>query len=137
MSDRGSGSSASGASLGSTAYFAVMHPGFTLEWPSGLVRRTVVDESGTTFDEGWTARKRWEPSTFFIGPQFGDFTDDGVPYAEVDPLKAERIREMLGVWPRGGPFRPAGQAWLAAHPDDPAAKYLGVAAPSSTPRGVP
>lgn len=125
------------APTGGTTYYAVIHPRFTLEWPSGLVRRTIVDESGTTFDEGWTARNEWEPSTFFIGPQFGDFTYDGVPYAEIDPLEAERIREMLGVWPRGGPFRPAGQAWLAAHPDDPAAKYLGVAAPEFDSAGRP
>lgn len=114
---------------GSTTYYAIVHPRFTREWPSGLVRRTEIAETGRLVDEDWTGRKQWEPSTFFLGPQFGDFSQDGIPYVEVEEAEAERIRLMPGVRPRGGPFTEAGQRWLAEHPDDPAAKYLGVSGP--------
>jgi len=115
--------------LGSTRYFAVIHNGFTREWPSGLRRRTVVDAAGDTADEAWTARGQWEATTFFRGEKFGDFTNSDVPYVEVDEAEAESIRSMIGVRPRGGPFTDDGQRWLAANPDDPAAKYLGVRGP--------
>lgn len=114
------------APVGSTTYYAIVDLGFTREWPSGLHRRTVIDESGGLFDEAWTSRDMWEPTTFFVATLFGDFTFDDVPYVEVG--EAERIRAM-GVRPRGGPFTEAGQEWLAAHPEDPAAKYLGVEGP--------
>lgn len=117
------------APVGSTSYYAVIHRGFTREWPSGLRRRTVIDEAGGLFDEAWTSRNMWEPTTFFVAALFGDFTYDDVPYVEVGEVEAERIRSMLGVRPRGGPFTEAGQEWLAAHPEDPAAKYLGVEGP--------
>lgn len=117
------------AQVGTTTYFAVIHPRYTREWPSGLRRRTVVDDSGRTFDEAWTARGKWEYSTFFTGAQFGDFTYEGIPYVEIDADEAERVRGLLAARPRGGPFTPEGQEWLATHPDDPAVKYLGVAPP--------
>lgn len=117
------------AQPGTTTYFAVMYPGYTREWPSGLRRRTAVDDSGRTFDEAWTARGAWEYSTFFTGAQFGDFTYEGVRYVEIDADDAERVRELIAVRPRGGPFTPEGQKWLAAHPEDPAVRYLGVAPP--------
>lgn len=117
------------APVGTVVYYAVIHPRFTREWPSGLVRRTVVADTGRTVDEDWTGRKRWEPSTFFLGPQFGDFSQEDIPYVEVGEAEAEKIRETLGTRPRGGPFTDEGQRWLAEHPDEPAAKYLGVSGP--------
>lgn len=110
-------------------YYAVVHPLFTREWPSGLVRRTVVADTGSAVDEDWTGRNQWERSTFFLGPQFGDFSQDDVPYVEVGEQEAERIRHTLGTRPRGGPFTDEGQRWLAEHPDDPAVKYLGGSGP--------
>jgi len=111
--------------IGSTTYYAILHDGFTREWPSGLYRRTVIDDAGATSDEAWTSRGRWETTTFFRGPVFGDFSKDDVGRIEIDADEAEAVRAMIGVRPRGGPFTDAGQAWLREHPDDPAAKYLG------------
>ena len=111
--------------IGSVTYYAILHDGFTREWPSGLYRRTVIDDAGETADEAWTARGQWETTVFFRGPAFGDFSNDDVERIEIDEAEAEEVRALLGVRPRGGPFTDAGQAWLREHPDDRAAKYLG------------
>lgn len=110
--------------IGSTQYYAILHDGFTREWPSGLYRRTVIDDAGNTSDEAWTARGRWETTLFFRGPAFGDFSNDDVVRVEIDEAEAEAVRSMMGVRPKGGPFTDAGQAWLRDHPDDRAATYL-------------
>jgi hypothetical protein len=115
--------------IASTTYYVVVHNGFTREWPSGIRRRTVIDESAGTTDEAWTANRKWEPSTFFTGPFFGDFSNEDIPRVEVNVEEADQVRGMLGIRPRGGPFTKAGQKWLQDHPEDPAAKYLGVPGP--------
>jgi hypothetical protein len=112
--------------IGTTQYYAILHAGFTREWPSGLYRRTVIDDAGATADEAWTARGRWETTLFFRGPVFGDFSNDDVARIEIDETEAEAVRSMIGVRPKGGPFTDAGQAWLREHPEDGAAKYLGL-----------
>jgi hypothetical protein len=110
---------------GPTQYYAILHEGFTREWPSGLYRRTVIDDAGETTDEAWTARGRWETTLFFRGPVFGDFSNDDVERIEIDEAEAEAVRAMIGVRPKGGPFTDAGQAWLRQHPEDRAAMHLG------------
>ncbi|MEO5534188.1 MAG: hypothetical protein ABIR17_03555 [Pseudolysinimonas sp.] len=115
--------------IGDVRFYAVMHNGFTREWPSGFRRRTSIDDTGVTRDEAWTSREQWEPSAFFFGAQFGDFSDQDVPYVEVGEAEADDIRSMLTTRPRGGPFTEAGQQWLTAHPEDRAAIYLGVSGP--------
>ncbi|MEO8528377.1 MAG: hypothetical protein ABI435_04805 [Pseudolysinimonas sp.] len=50
--------------IGGVRYYAVIHDGFTREWPSGLRRRTVIDAAGTLRDEAWTSNLRWETTTW-------------------------------------------------------------------------
>lgn len=119
--------------IGTIQYYAIIHDGFTREWPSGLHRRTVIDDQGETADEAWTARGRWETTLFFRKPAFGDFDGDDVPRIEIDEAEAEAVRSMMGVRPRGGPFTAAGRAWLREHPDDRAARSLGAVGETSRP----
>ena len=106
-------------------YFAETTNGFVREWPGALYRRTKVVGRQRLRDAAWTANHKWERTSLFIAHKFGK--DDGdVLVVEVPADEAEQIREMIGVRPRGGPFTPEGQAWLAEHPEDRAAKYLGV-----------
>jgi hypothetical protein len=121
------------AVIGTIRYYAIVHDGFTREWPSGLYRRTVIDEQGETADEAWTARGRWEGTLFFRKPAFGDFDGDDVERIEIDETEAEVVRSMLGVRPRGGPFTAAGQAWLREHPDEPGAPSPSVTSGTSRP----
>ena len=104
-------------------YFAKLYPGFVREWPGGLLRRVKLAGRDLTDDSAWTSHHRWERTSFFLASQFGS-SDGDVPLVEVPEAEAELIRQMLGVRPPGGPFTPEGQAWLAEHPDDRAAKYL-------------
>ncbi len=110
-------------------YFLTVPEMYVREWPAGLKRRTKLKGRELTDDEAWTSNGRWERTLYFIAPQFG--TSDGrFPLIEVPETEAELIRQTMGdSRPRGGPFTPAGQAWLAAHPEDRAAKYLGVTPP--------
>jgi hypothetical protein len=102
---------------------------FVREWPSGLVRRTKLVGDDFLDDEAWTSKGRWERTLYFISQELGS-SDASVPLIEVPETEAELIRQTMGdSRPRGGPFTPAGQAWLAAHPEDRAAKYLGVTPP--------
>ncbi len=109
-------------------YFAELYAGYVREWPSGLLRRVKYVGNAVTDDEVWTKSHRWDRTLFFVASQFGS-SDADVPVIEVPETEADLIRQMVGVRPRGGPFTPEGQAWLAEHPDDRAAKYLGVTPP--------
>ncbi len=110
-------------------YFAALDPGYVREWPSGLMRRVKVRGVDLTDDQVWTSGGEWRRTMYFIGSQFGH--DEGeVPLIEVREEEAEVIRGELWIRPRGGPFSPDGQAWLTAHPEDRAAKYVGVTPPA-------
>ena len=106
-------------------YYAKTPDGFVREWPSGLAWRTKTADSDLIWDETWTRDRRWEHTMLFASHRFGGDEGDYL-VVEVPEHEAELIREMIGVRPRGGPFTPEGQAWLAEHPEDRAAKYLGV-----------
>jgi hypothetical protein len=110
-------------------YFLTVPEMYVREWPAGLMRRTKLVGIDRTNDEAWTSNDRWEPTFYFIAPEFGS-SHARFPLIEVPDAEAELIRQtMADSRPRGGPFTAAGQTWLAAHPQDGAAKYFGVTPP--------
>jgi hypothetical protein len=109
-------------------YYVTVPNKYVPEWPGGLKRRTKRAGNDALVDEAWTAHRRWEYTPEFAAPRFGG-SEAPFPLVEIDEAEADRLRAVMTDRPRGGPFTPQGQSWLADHPDDPAAKYLGVTAP--------